>query len=189
MQKPIRALLITFFVYLLQVCVVPYLKIAEITPNLMLVNIAIFTVSYGKKYAFGTAAMTGILLETMSVNVNVLIMVIYPLYGLLCAQVFADMSDRKREQRRIGNKSQNDKNVYLRILANTLILTVLYESTMLLFTSLTGITVTIVHLIRTVRCLLYTEFIALLVMIPIRWALGMYKRRAHIMQTKEGAIL
>jgi len=189
MRKLAKAFLVTLIAYLLQVCVVPYMKIAGITPNLLLANIAVFTVSYGKKYAFGTAAMTGMLLETMSVNVNVLILVIYPLYGLLCAQIFADMSDRKREQRRLRNKTQADRNAYFRIFANALVLTALFESTMLLFTSLTGIAVTFTHIIRSVRCLLYTAFVTLVVMIPTRWTLGMYRRRAPALYRKEGVRL
>jgi hypothetical protein len=188
MLKPIKAFLFTLLIYLFQVCVAPYMKIAGITPNLMIANIAIFTVSYGKKYAFGTAAMTGILLETMSVNVNILIMVIYPVFGVVCAQVFADMSERKREQRRVGHKSQTDKNAYVRILLNTLVFFALFEAVMLIYTSLTGITVTGTHLMRTAQGLLYTLFSALTVMIPLRWALGMYQRRKPVILPKEGAV-
>ena len=184
MHKLIKAVVVTFMAYLLQVCVLPYLKINEITPNLIMATIAVFTVSYGKKYAFGTAAMSGIIIETMSVDVNVLAVVLYPVFGLTCAQFFSDMSDRKREQRRTMNKSQDDKNVYLRIFLNTIVLTALYEGSLLIYISLSGITVTFIHFVRTFQCLIYTGFISLVVMFPIRWILGMYDHSIRKVQPK-----
>lgn len=59
--RPVRAAAIILWYYLLQTCVMPYLKIAGVMPNLLMVAIAILTVSYGKKYAFVAGALTGII--------------------------------------------------------------------------------------------------------------------------------
>lgn len=50
-----------------------------------------------KKYAFACGAVFGILLEVMLPSLPILNLVIYPALTLLCAQIFADMSEIKRE--------------------------------------------------------------------------------------------
>ena len=63
MRKVLKALLLTILAYLFQVCAMNQLKIGGVVANLLAVNIAILTVSLGKKYAFGASCVTGILLE------------------------------------------------------------------------------------------------------------------------------
>ena len=78
MRKVLKALLLTILAYLFQVCAMNQLKIGGVVANLLAVNIAILTVSLGKKYAFGASCVTGILLEVMTSTVGGFYAVIYP---------------------------------------------------------------------------------------------------------------
>lgn len=203
-----RLLITTFLVvlfYLLQVCVVPYLKVFGAMPNLHMVVIAILTVSCGRKFAFASGALTGILLEAVSRNINSFYVLIYPTLALIFAQLFADMSDLKREIRRIQLRSEeqteqlkdttpggrkrfrirlrfkrnsaDDLNPHLRILLNAVTLHAAYEIIMMIYVSLSGVPIGFYHIAKLVKSCLYTALCCVL-MFPARYALGMYKKRA-----------
>ena len=196
------AFLVLLF-YLVQVSVVPHLMFRGIIPNLLMVCIAVMTVSLGKKYAFASGAAIGILLESMLPDMRLFNLLIYPSLALLCAQVFADMSELKRELKRIrlaqrqadSRKAQvemgykqrrfrfslrrntaNDLDPHLRIFLNTLMLTAIYELVMLIYVALTGVPLGFAHLGRVFYTLAYTALLTVL-MFPARAYLGMYKRR------------
>lgn len=203
-----RLLKTTFLVvlfYLLQVCVVPYLEVFGVMPNLHMVVIAILTVSCGRKFAFAAGALTGILLEAVSRNINSFYVLIYPTLALIFAQLFADMSDLKREIRRIQLRSEeqteqlkdttpggrkrfrfklrfkrnsaDDLNPHLRILLNAAALHAAYEIIMMIYVSLSGIPVGFYHIAKLIKSCLYTSAWCV-VMFPARYFLGMYKKRA-----------
>ncbi|MDI9521432.1 MAG: hypothetical protein QM308_09830 [Bacillota bacterium] len=193
-------LIVLFF--LLQTTVMPHLKINGVMPNLLMVIIAIMTVSYGKLYAFISGAMVGVILEAMSYSIPLFYLLIYPVLALLCAQVFADMSDIKREIRRIRQAQRQseaaaelkapfikkkiririrrdspyDLNAHLRILLNSLMLVALYEGVMLIYIALSGIDISFNHFLRIFYTLVYTAACCI-VMFPVRSFLGLYKRR------------
>ena len=203
-----RLLKTTFLVvlfYLLQVCVVPYIELSGAMPNLHMVIIAILTVSCGKKFAFGAGALTGILLEAMSRNINSFYVLVYPTLALIFAQLFADMSDLKREIRRIQLRSEeqneqlkdstpggrrrfrfklrfkrnsaDDLNAHLRILLNAVALHAAYELIMMVYASLSGVSIGFYHISKLIKCCLYTA-VCCVTMFPVRYFLGMYKTRA-----------
>lgn len=202
--KFFKVLFLVFLFFLLQTVVMPHLKISGIMPNLMMVIIAIMTVSYGKLYAFISGAVTGIILEAMSYSIPLFYLLIYPVLALLCAQVFADMSDVKREMRRIREAQRQselanqvtsayarrkfrikirlrrdspyDLNAHLRILLNALMLVALFEGVMLLYIALSGVTITFNHFLRMLYSAVYTALWCL-TMFPVRAWLGLYKRR------------
>jgi len=194
--------------YLLQVSVMPHLKLFAIVPNLLMVCIAILTVSFGKKYAFAAGAVIGIILESAANNLSMVNLLLYPALGLLCAQIFADMSDIKRELLRIRiaqrqaskgtggivnpyqrkrfhldlhRTTADDMNAYLRILLNALTLTLMYEMVMLIYIAiaLEGVVIGFHHFLRIFNTLLYTG-LACVLMFPTRAFLGMYQRRKRL---------
>ncbi len=191
--------------YLIQVSVMPHLKFMGLVPNVMMICIAILTVSLGKKYAFASGAVFGILLDSLATNMETINLVIYPALALLCAQIFADMSDIKRELMRIriaqrqaergaaniANPYQrkrfrlsfrrvtaDDRDPHLRILLNALMLTALFEVVMMLYFALGGIAIGMTHIRRLMITLLYTA-LASLIMFPARAFLGMYQWRSR----------
>ena len=93
---------LTLISYLLDVCVMRHLYIGPVTANACLAGIAIITVSYGRKAAFCAGCITGILMECMLSSVPVLYLLSYPIITMLCAQWFADLSDRQRERRKLA---------------------------------------------------------------------------------------
>ena len=198
--KFLKVLLLILLFFLLQTTVMPHLKIAGIMPNLLMVIISIMTVSYGKLYAFISGAMIGIILEAMSYSIPLFYLLIYPVLALLCAQIFADMSDIKREMRRIREAqrqseaaaeikapfmkrkfhlrirrdSPHDLNAHLRILLNAVTLVLLFEGVMLIYIALSGVAISLNHFLR----VFYAAYTALcsVSMFPVRVWLGLYKR-------------
>lgn len=211
--KFFKVLFLILLFFLLQTVVMPHLKISGIMPNLLMVIIAIMTVSYGKLYAFISGAVTGILLEAMSYSIPLFYLLIYPVLALLCAQVFADMSDVKREMRRIREAQRQseraaqvtsayakrnfrikirlrrdspyDLNAHLRILLNALMLVILFEGVMMLYIALSGVAITFNHFLRMLYAAAYTA-LCCLSMFPVRAWLGLYKRRPRRQVTAEG---
>lgn len=196
-----KVTLLVLFSYLLQVSVVPHLKVGEVMPNLLMVCIAVLTVSKGKKYAFASGAVIGILLETMASNLRLFNLLMYPALALLCAQIFADMSELRREllririaqrqtdgrsgavvggtrrrklRARLRRKTADDLDPHLRILLNALMLTLLYEGIMIVYIALEGVSPTWGHVGRVLSTLLYTG-VASLLMFPARAFLSMYR--------------
>lgn len=200
--KLVKAVLLILLYYLLQTAAMPHLKVFGVMPNLLMVAIAVMTVSYGKLYAFIAGAVIGILLETMAMTIPLFYVIIYPVLSLLCAQVFADMSDVKREIRRLREtqrqseaaaeiktsfkpgrlrfhfrrSSPYDLNPHLRILLNAVVLVLLYEGVMLVYIALVGIQVNFGHILRALYVMIYTA-LCCVSMFPARAWLGLYRRR------------
>lgn len=203
--KFFKVIFLVVLFFLLQTTVMPHLKINGVMPNLLMIIIAIMTVSYGKLYSFISGAMVGVILEAMSYSIPLFYLIIYPVLTLLCAQIFADMSDIKREIRRIRQAQRQseaaaeikapfmkkkirlrirrdspyDLNAHLRILLNALMLVALYEGVMLIYIALSGIDISFNHFLRIFYSLLYTAACCI-VMFPVRSFLGLYKRRRKI---------
>lgn len=208
--KLLKVLALLLLFYLLQSSVTPHLKVFGVMPNLLMVAIAIITVSFGKQYAFIAGAVIGIILEAMAVSIPLFYVIIYPVLALLAAQVFADMSDIKREMRRIREaqrqsevaaeikspftrrkfrlslrrNSSQDMEPHLRILLNALMLSAMYETIMLIYVALGGVAVGIGHINRAVASVLYTGG-ACVLMFPARAFLGMYRRRRFKAKLRE----
>lgn len=179
MRKVIKAFLLTILFYLLQVCVMQHLKVFGVVGNLLAVNIAIATVSLGKKYAFGTSCLTGILLEAMTSSVGGLYVVLYPVFGMLFAQVFADMSEEKREklllrQSDTQKKIKGDMNPHLRIPLNAMCVAAGIEVICLFYVTLSGTEISSILFARSVASVLYTGILAVITMFPARAFLRMY---------------
>ena len=200
--KLIKIILVLLLFYLLQAVVMPHLKILGIMPNLLMVAIAIMTVSFGKIYAFISGAIIGIVLEAMSMTIPLFYVLVYPVLALLCAQIFADMPDVKREVRRLRQEhrqtemaselgapfkrkkfrirlrrdSPYDLNPHLRILLNAVMLVALYEGIMLVYIALDGVAISMNHIARAFYAIVYT-LVACVVMFPARSFLGLYKHR------------
>lgn len=200
--RPARALVLIVVFYLTQVCIVPYFEPFGISPNLLMVIIAILTVSFGKKYAFVSSAIIGIILESMLQNLRSFYILIYPTLALIFAQVFADMSEMQREIKRInitkndhgnthatgrfGQKKRfalrfkrntaDDLNPHLRILLNAICLTASFHVIMLIYHVLNGVTVQFYHIVNILSSTFYTAICCLL-MFPVRFMLGMYPKK------------
>ena len=193
MRKVIKAAFLTLICYLLQVCAMQHLKIYGVVGNLLAANIAIATVSLGKKYAFGTSCLSGILLEAMTSSVGGLYVVLYPVFSMLFAQIFADMSDEKREklllrQSDTTKKIRGDLNPHLRIPLDAMCIAAGIEAVCLIYVTLSGTEISLVLLLRALISVLYTGLLTVLIMFPARLFLHMYGgrvRRAMVEEKQE----
>jgi len=179
MRNVLKATFLTIIAYLLQVCAMPYLKIDGVIGNIAAVNIAILTVSLGRKYAFGSSCLIGILLDAMTTSISGLYAVIYPVSSMIFAMVFADMSDERREIRRNRNKDSRDMNPHIRIPLNAMCVCLLIEVILLTYTTLSGTQLTIRHIIRVMLAVIYTGVLSLVFMWPVRSFLHMYGGRVE----------
>lgn len=179
MRNVLKATLLTIICYLLQVCAMPYLKIDGVIGNLVAVNVAILTVSLGKKYAFGASCLSGILLDVMTTSISGFYAVIYPAVSMVFAMVFADMSDERREVRRNRNKDSRDMNPHIRIPLNAMSICLLLEVILLTYTTLSGTVLTMRHIARVLLAVVYTGALSGVLMWPVRAWLHMYGGRVE----------
>lgn len=212
LTKFVKVVFLVMLYYLVQTGVVPHLRINGIAPNLFMVCSAIMTVCYGKKYAFASGAVFGILLETMLPSLRIFNLVIYPALTLLCAQIFSDMSEIRRELLRIKiaqrqaesrivavggvqqrkwlhldlrRKSADDMEPHLRIFLNALLLTLFYEVIVLMYTALDGVAIGFDHILRVLQSVLYTA-VWCVTMFPARLFLGFYSARLGRKRREDG---
>ena len=178
MPRTLRAFLLAFVGYLCQVCIMPYLNIGGIKADLLFALIAIATVAYGRFYTFGIASLCGILMEVMVGNVPVLYLVCYPAIGQLGSLIFADKSERRLEQERSQGKPGRNTDPRLRTILCVLFNIAFFEAVHLLFIYLNGVDLGWLHLGRALGSVVYTTAVTIVIMLPVRWLLGMYKGRA-----------
>jgi len=162
--------------------------------------LSIIIVTCGKKYAFCASCIIGILSESMVSNVPALYLIAYPVITMFCAQYFADMTDRQRERRRMmienrrvaisagkGKKHwwqrfmlryrDTDLLPIVRIPLCAAVMDLIMNVVLILYMYLIGEEWSFVYLSRTAVSVLYTAGLALALMVPLRYVLGMYRFR------------
>lgn len=176
----------TLLAYLADVCIMPYLAIGNVSGSVSFAMIAVLTVSYGKKAAFVSGAVVGILMETMLASVPALYVIAYPVIATLCAQFFADMSDRQRERRRTSEKPvrQDDLPALLRIPLCAALSGAIFSAVLIVYGYLAGYGLTIGHFTRSFFTIAYTCAIAVIIMLPVRYFLGIYGTRKERKQKR-----
>lgn len=208
--KILKALLITVLAYLVQACVMKYFAIGGISGSVIFAMLAIVTVSLGKKYTFCASCIIGMMMESMLSNVPGMYIIAYPVISMICAQFFADMSDRQRERRRMlndmrrsrrgegkgprrlwnrltGGYRDGDLPAYLRIVLCAGLMDLIMNIVMIAYMYLIGVDLSFSHFGRAVVSVLYTMALALVLMGPVRYFLGMYPR--HGKRIRGGELL
>lgn len=198
-KKGLKVLFLTLFAYLFQACAMQYLTFNSVTASLPFVTLAVFTVSLGKKYTFCASCIIGILTECMLSNVPVMYLVAYPIIAMLCAQAFADRSERQREKQlekqmnRKGGKnrplffrqSQQDMPAHVRIPLCAMMMDLIWHAVMCVYMYLIGVDITVTHFARLFYGVLYTGALTVVLMVPMRLFLGMYRRKKIARQADE----
>lgn len=198
--KGLKALLITVLAYLVQVCVMHYLAVGGITGSALFAALAILTVSLGRKYTFCASCMIGMMMECMLGNVPGLYVIAYPVIAMICATFFADMSDRQRERRRMindirrsrrgegkgvkkwlnrltGINRDGDLPAHLRIVLCAGLMDLILNIVLTAYMYLIDVEIGMVHVGRALGSVIYTMGLTALLMVPVRYFLGMYPRR------------
>lgn len=181
MKRGLKALALTLMAYLIQACVMGYLSFGGVQGSVLFAVLAILIVTCGKKYAFCASCIVGILMECMLSGVSALYLIAYPVITMLCAQFFADMSDRQREYRRTIKKGlfhrENDLPAFIRIPVCAGLMDLIMSVVMCAYMYLIGVDLSFTHVARAVASLLYTAALAAALMLPVRYFLGVYRCR------------
>ena len=172
-------LLIVFFGYFFQVCVMPYIKILGITPNLLYVVIGIVTVAYGKLRAFWVGLLYGILMQIMLPSVTYLNLALYSLTTLFCSFAFADKPLKTLEYERVINRKRKDLPPWLRTVFCTMLNTFVYEVVHITYIYLGGSAITASHFLRGIADVIVTGILCLILQFPVRAAIfGLHPNRS-----------
>ncbi len=199
--KGLKVLFLTLFAYLFQACAMQYFAIDSVTPSLIFCTLAIFTVSLGKKYTFCASCIIGILMESMLSNVPAMYAIAFPVIGMLGAQAFADRSERQREKRLEQQMNLQKKGrglmqhlsrgrmvempALLRIPLCAMMMDLIWHTVMCVYMYLIGTDISLVNFTRLFSGVMYTGFITLVLMLPARWFLGMYKKKKQPREKEE----
>ena len=161
--------------YLLQVCVMPYLKVFGVTPNLLYVIIGIITVAYGKLRAFWAGIVFAMLTQIMLPSVSYLNLGLYSLTTLFCSFPFADKPLKTIEYERATNRHRKELPAWLRTLLCTLLNVFVYETVQVTYIYLGGSPLTLEHFLRALIDVAATGLLCLALMFPLRR--GIFGRR------------
>ena len=167
-RRSVMYILIILLSYLMQVCVVPYIKIFGVSPNLLYVAIGIITVAYGKLRAFWAGLIFALLTQIMLPSVSFLNLGLYSLTSLFCSFPFADKPLKTLEYERATNRKRKELPAWLRTLLCTLLNIFVYETVQVTYIYLGGNTLTADHFLRAFICILSTGLLSLLLMFPLR---------------------
>lgn len=173
--RQVKMFLLILLGYLLQVCVMPYLKVGNITPSMLVACIAIVTVGYGRLRALWAGAFYGIVMETFLASVPMLNLMLYPVCALLCSVPCADKSAaRLQYERSIGKAGRNISPLLRTVVCAVLNATVI-EIVHLVYAYLDGAVLTGTAIGRALTCVVSTAALTALVMVPARKFLGFRK--------------
>lgn len=168
----VKFFLVVLLGYLLQACVMPYLKVGGVTPSLLLAVIAIVTVGYGRLRALWVGAIYGILTETMMPTLTLLNLALYPVSAAFMSMFFADKSEKRLEYERSLGKAGRNVNPYLRTLGCAAMNALLYEIVNVFYMYLSGAELSMTMLYDSLADVLGTAALTAAIMLPVRRFLG-----------------
>ncbi len=170
-RKYVILFLMTFLGYFSEVCIMPYIKIFGITPNLLYVVVGIVTVAYGKLRAFWVGLIYGILMQIMLPSVTMLNLALYPLSTLFCSFAFADKPLKTLEYERAIKRQRKEMRPWLRTVLCAMLNTFVYEVVQITYIYLGGNPLTVSHFLRGFADVVLTGGICFLLQIPVRKAI------------------
>lgn len=163
--------LMTLLGYLCHVCIMPYIKIFGVTPNLLYAIIAITTVAYGKLRAFWVGVTYGLLMQIMLPSFTYLNLALYSITTLFCSFAFADKPLKTIEYERATNTSRRELPAWLRTLLCAALNTFVYEVIQVTYIYIGGSAITSAHIWRALADVFLTVLLTLAIMFPIRVAI------------------
>ena len=160
--------LLVVFGYLMEVCLIPYIRVFGVTPNLLYVIIGIVTVAYGKLRAFWVGLCFGLLMEIMLPSVPYLHLLLYPITTLFCSFAFADKPLKTLEYERAVNKKSKELPAWLRTVLCTALNILVFEIVNVTYIYLGGSALTFSHFIKAFWDVILTSLLCLILLFPIR---------------------
>ena len=176
-------ILIAVLGYIGQVCVLPYIPVFGVVPNLLFVMVGIVTVAYGKLRTFWLGTFYGLLMEIMCPSVPILNLATYALSSLFCSFAFSDKPLKTLEYERATRNERKEMPPWLRTLLCTLLNTLVYEVIHVTYIYLDGFPISLGHITRALMNLLLTGVLSLILMFPVRRAIFGPKSRTQKLQS------
>ena len=168
LRKYLCLFLMILFGYLCQACVIPYISIFGIRPNLLYVLIGVITVAYGKLRALWAGLSFGLLMQIMFPSVSFLTLALYPLTTLFCSFAFADKPLKTLEYERATNKTRKELPPWIRTVLCTALNTFVYEVVNVTYVYLGGSDLTFSHFFRAFGDVVITSLLCLVLLFPLR---------------------
>lgn len=154
--------------YLSEVCIMPYIRIFGVTPNLLYVLIGIITVAYGKLRALWAGLIYGLLMEIMLQSVPYLNLMLYPVTTLFCSFAFADKPLKTIEYERAVNKKRKELPPWLRTVLCTALNTFIFEVVNVTYIYLGGSPLQFSHFFKAIMDVILTSALCFLLLFPLR---------------------
>ena len=167
-RKYFSLLLMVVFGYLLEACVMPYVSIFGVVPNLLYVIIGVVTVAYGKLRALWVGLAFGLLMQIMLPSVSVLNLAIYPVTTLFCSFPFADKPLKRLEYERATNKAVKELSPRVRTVLCTALNILFYEVINVTYVFIRGSALTPGHFLKALLDILLTTLLCLVLQFPLR---------------------
>ena len=181
-----RYLVLLFLVplgYLFEVCVIPYVKIGGVSPNLLYAVIGIVTVAYGKLRAFWVGMIYGLLMQIMLPSVSYMNLALYSLTTLFCSFAFADKPLKTLEYERATNRSRKELAPWLRTLLCAAVNTLIYEAVNVTYLYIDGAELSAAHFFRAGLDVMLTSVLTLMLLFPIRRLIFGRRLNTPVMRT------
>lgn len=175
-------IILTVFGYLCEVCIIPYVKIFGVSPNLLYAVIGIVTVAYGKLRAFWVGMIYGILMQTMLPSITYLQLALYPISTLFCSFAFADKPLKKLEYERIVNRQRKELPAWIRTVLCAMLNTFVYEVVQITYIYLGGSLITLSHFLRGLADVFGTGLLCLVLQVPVRLILFGRRRNQAVLR-------
>ena len=176
-------LILIVFGYLFEACVMPYFKIAGVSPNLLYAIIGIVTVAYGKLRAFWVGMIYGLLMQIMLPSVSFLNLALYTLTTLFCSFPFADKPLKTIEYERATNRTRKELPPWLRTVLCAVLNVLIYEVVNVTYIYIGGADVTFSHILRAVLDVVLTGLLTLVLLFPVRRLIFGRRLNAPVIRT------
>ena len=171
LRRSLMLVLLVLLGYLGEVCVMPYIRIFGVSPNLLYVIIGIVTVAYGKLRAFWVGVTFGLLMEIMQPTVTYLNLALYSLTTLFCSFGFADKPLKTLEYERAVNRERRELAPWTRTVLCVFVNIFVYETVRVAYIYLGGWELTVGHFLRAFTDVAATTGMTLLLAFPLRLAI------------------
>lgn len=175
LMRQVKLVLTVFVGYLAHVTIMPYLRMGDVSPSMIIAMTAIVIVGYGMLRGVWTGMFYGIVMEIMLPTVPMLNLLFYPVSALFCAVFFADRSAAQLQYARSVGKRGLNTNPLLRTVLCAMVNTIVYEVVNLVYMYLSGADLSGTLILRGITDVIMTTLLTAVIMVPVRKLLGFRK--------------
>lgn len=168
MGRQVRFFLVVLLSYLVQVCLMPYVRVLDVTPNLLLAVMAIIIVGKGRMRGAWVGMIYGILLEVMQPTQALFNLLLYPIAAIFGGLLFYTKTEEQLEYDRSVGKSGRNTSPWIRTPACAAAHVAVYEIVNLVFVYLRSGDLPRSFLLGAFVNLVLTVLLAVLLMRPVR---------------------